>query len=168
MKKIFIEKASRVSKARSLLEEKLKIKITVKGKEVTIDGTPELEYFSEKVIDAINSGFEIEDALLLIDEDYMIEILNIKEFTKRTDLERIRGRIIGTQRRTLNTLEQLTGCLFQLKENEVIILGPVDRIQQAQESVISLIQGSKQSNVYAHLEKNRPIPLIDLGLKKDE
>ena len=45
------------------------------------------------------------------------------------------------------------------------IIGAPELIENAQESVISIIKGSKQSNVYSHLEKNQPKSVIDLSLK---
>ncbi|MFQ5532035.1 MAG: KH domain-containing protein [Candidatus Nanoarchaeia archaeon] len=165
--KLICDKIARIIKARKKLEQKLGVKITNRGKELTITGNPENEYIAEKVIDALNFGFPFSTALQIKEEEnFMFEILNIKDYTKRRDLERIRARIIGKKGKTLSTLSQLTKCAFELKNNQVGIIGPVEYIENAQEAIISIIQGSKQSNVYAHLEKHPPKPAIDLGLKK--
>ena len=166
MKVLIIDKIARIIKAKKKLESDLDIKITNRGKEVTIEGAPENEYVAEKVIDAIDMGFPIQTALLIKEEDFMFEILPIKDFTKRHDLDRIRARIIGTKGKTLATLEQLTKCFFELKGNEVGIIGDPEYIQLAQEAIKSLIKGSKQANVYAYLEKHQPSPILDLGLKE--
>jgi ribosomal RNA assembly protein len=166
MKIIHSEKLPRILKNKKRLEKKLNIKITNKGKEVSIEGKPEDEYIAEKVIDAINFGFPFSDALMIKEEDLMFEIINIKNHTKRNDLERIRARIIGRGGKTLKTLCQLTKCYFELKDNEVGIIGQPDYMENAQEAIIHLIKGSKQSNVYSFLEKHQIKPLVDLGLKK--
>jgi KH domain-containing protein len=166
MKVLIIDKIARIIKAKKRLESSLNIKITNRGKEVTIQGTPEDEYLGEKVIDAINLGFPISTALLIKEEDYLLEVIPIKDYTKRHDLSRIRARIIGTKGKTLATLEQLTKCFFELKDNEVGIIGNPEYIQLAQEAIISLIKGSKQANVYSYLEKHQPTPILDLGLKE--
>jgi KH domain-containing protein len=165
MKKIFSEKLPRILKNKKQLEEKLNVKITNRGKEVYIDGKAVDEYTAEKVIDAINLGFPFSTAMLLKKEDYVLEVIPIKDYTKRQDLERVRARIIGTEGSTLKTMTQLTKCHFELKDNEVGIIGDPECIENAQESLISLIKGSKQSNVYKYLEKHQPKPVIDLGLK---
>ncbi|RLG12719.1 hypothetical protein DRN73_01580 [Candidatus Pacearchaeota archaeon] len=165
MKIIISDKLPRVIKAKKELEKQLKIKITNRGKEVKILGKPEDEYIAEKVIDAINFGFPISTALLIKKEDYLFEILLIKNYTKRHDLERIKARIIGTKGGTLRTLHELTKCFFELKDNEVGIIGDPEYIKNAQEAIISIIRGSKQSNVYNYLEKHQVKPVIDLGLK---
>lgn len=165
MKIIICEKLPRIIKNKKKLERELNVKITNRGKEVTINGTPKYEYIAEKVIDAINFGFPFPTALM-IKEDFIFETINIKNYTKRKDLKRIRARIIGTKGKTLKTLSNLTKCYFELKDNYIGIVGLPEYIKNAQEAVISIIQGSKQSNVYNYLEKHQVKEPIDLGLKK--
>jgi KH domain-containing protein len=165
MKKIFSEKLPRILKNKKKLEKELNVKITNKGKDVFIESESEDEYSAEKVIDALNFGFPFEYALLIKKENFIFEILNIKDYTKRHDLETIRARIIGKGGRTLKTLQNLTKCYFELKDNHVGIIGNPEYIENAQEAIISVIRGAKQSNVYNSLEKNQTKPVTDLGLK---
>ena len=166
MKTILSEKLLRILKNKKRLENKLNIKISNRGKEVQIHGEPEEEYIAEKVIDALNFGFSFSVAISIKEENLEFEILNIKNHTTRKDLERVRARIIGKGGKTLKTLNQLTKCNFEIKDNQVGIIGLPEYIENAQESVISIIKGSKQSNVYSNLEKNQLKPVLDLGLKK--
>ena len=162
---IYSDKLPRILKNKKHLEERLNVKITNKAREVFIEGEPEDEYIAEKVIEALNYGFEFKEAMLIKEEDFILEIMSIKNFTRRSDLTRIRARIIGKQGKTKKTLAQLTKCFFQIKDNEVAILGDPEFIYNAQEAIKSLIKGSKQANVYKYLEKHQPKPVIDLGLK---
>jgi KH domain-containing protein len=166
METIYSEKLPRIIKNKKRLEEELNIKITNRGREVTIQGKPIDEYTAEKVISAINFGFPISKALLIKKEDFMFEIMSIKNHTKRTDLKRIRARIIGTKGKTLKTLTELTKCAFEIKDNEIGIIGNPEYIKNGQEAIISLIKGTKQSNVYSFLEKRQVKPVVDLGLKE--
>lgn len=166
MKTILCEKLPRITKNRKRLEAKLNVKITNRGKEVSINGQPEDEYVAEKVIDALNFGFPFSNSILMKEEGCEFEILNIKNHTNRKDLERIRARIIGTKGKTLKTLCDLTKCHFELKDNWVGIIGPPECIENAQEAVISIIKGAKQGNVYSRLEKNQIKEPLDLGLKE--
>jgi KH domain-containing protein len=168
MKKILCEKTPRIIKNKKKLSEALEVKITNRGKEVYIEGNPEDEYTAEKVIDAINFGFAIENALLIKKQDLIFEIMNLKEHTTKKDFSRIRARIIGKSGKTLKTLCNLTSCFIEIKDNHIGIIGHPESIQCAQESIISIIKGSKQSNVYAHLEKTKPKPIEDLGLKSQD
>jgi ribosomal RNA assembly protein len=166
MKIIPSEETSEIIKNKKRLEAFLKVKIIAKAKEVSVDGNPEDEYIAEKVIDAINLGFPIPVALLIKQEDFLFEIIDIKDYTRRKDYETIRARIIGKEGKTLKTLNHLTECYFEIKNNEVGIVGSPDCIKNGQYAIISIIQGSKQANVYAFLEKHQVKPVLDLGLKE--
>ena len=166
MIKIICEKVPRVTKNRTILEKTLGVNITNRGKEVSIDGSSEDEYLAERVILALEFGFPFSVALMIKEEDFVFEIINIKEHTNRKNFEIIRARIIGKGGKTLRTLETLTECFFEIKDNKLGIIGDSEYIKNAQEAVISLIRGAKQGNVYAFLEKHRVKPVFDLGLKK--
>ena len=166
MKTIISEKIARIIKNKKRLEKELNIKISNNGKEVSLSGEPVDEYVAEKVLEALNLGFPLEIALLIKEEDYTFEVLNIRDFTKKKDFSRIRARIIGKEGKTLRTLNNLTNCNFEVLDKEIGIVGDAENIEAARQSVISLIQGAKQANVYAYLEKHHPLPIFDLGLKK--
>ena len=165
MEKIICDKIARITKNRKKLEERLKVKIDNSGKEITITGNPEDEYIAVKVIEALDFGFPFSIALLIKEDDLLFEALNIKDHTRRKDLEVVRARIIGKKGKTLRTLTELTKCHFELKGNQLGILGDPEHIRYAQESAISLIRCAKQANVYAFLEKHQVKPVFDLGLK---
>jgi|SRR3989338_301247 len=166
MEKIILEKIARITKNRKKLEEKLKVKIDNSGKEITVTGAPEDEYVAIKVLEALDFGFPFSIALLIKDEDFLFEALNIKDYTRRKDLQVVRARIIGKQGKTLKTITDLTKCHFELKDNHLGIIGDPEYIRYAQEAAISLIRGAKQANVYAFLEKHQVKPILDLGLKE--
>lgn len=166
MKIIISQKLPRILKSKKKLETTLNIKITNRGKEVKIEGSPEDEYIAEKVIDAINFGFPLPHALTIKKEENLFEIINIKDYTKRQNLKSIRSRIIGTKGKTLKTLGNLAECYLEINENQIGIISPPEFLENAQQGIISIIQGAKQSNVYTHLEKTRPKPIQDLGLRE--
>jgi KH domain-containing protein len=166
MKTILYDEPQKIIKFNRKLEKALDVKVMVKINEISIDGSPENEFLAEKVIDALNFGFPLDIALLIKKEDYLLETISIKKYTHRKDLETIRARIIGREGGTLRTLHDLTECYFEIKNNEVGIIGLPEYIENAQKAVISLIQGSKQANVYSFLEKHHIEPIVDLGLKE--
>jgi len=106
-------------------------------------------------------------ALLIKKEEYLFEILNIKDYTSKKDLKTVRARIIGRGGKTLKTLATLSECFFELKDNNVGIVGSPENIEKAQNAIISIIQGSRQANVYSYLEKHRTKQILDLGLKDE-
>ncbi len=168
MKKLIIEKFPRIIHNRRELEKKLKIKIEIRGKEIYISGEPENEFIAEKIIDALNFGFPVENALHILDQEFEFHVVNIKDYTKRHDFITIRGRIIGTRGRTLRALTELTKCFFEMRDNSIGIIGYPEHIENAKNALRLIIQGSKHANVYAYLEKHQYEEPLDLGLKEDE
>ncbi|MCA9487855.1 MAG: hypothetical protein KC516_02745 [Nanoarchaeota archaeon] len=168
MKKILSEKIPRIIRNKKKLEKTLEVKISNRGKEVYLEGNAENEYLAEKVIDAINLGFEIEDALSIKKEEKDFEIMNIKDYTKNKKLERIKSRLIGKEGKVLSTLRNLSEAHIQVHENQVGIISDPEILETLTQAIIQIIQGAKQSHAYAFLEKNRPAPIYDLGLKEDK
>lgn len=163
---IISDDISKITKNKKRLENILRVKIIIQENEISVEGIPEDEYIAEKVLEAIDFGFPISVALLIKHEDFLFEILDIKKYTRRKDLETIRARIIGKGGKTLKTLNTLTECNFEIKNNNVGIIGSPELIKNAQDAVILIIQGSKQANVYTYLEKHHIEPIFDLGLKE--
>ena len=170
MQEIYSEFVRKILQNKKKLEQALAIKITNKGKIVFVKGKPEQEFIAIQIIEAMNLGFTAEQALLLQDEEFIFEKINIKDLTKRHDLERIRGRIIGTRGKTKEIIQNLSGCFISLHDNTVGIIGRAEDIEKAIQAIKSIIQGSKQSKVYSSLERERSKEKAkmgeDLGLKK--
>lgn len=152
---IYIENIKEVLRNKSRIEKELNVKIENKGKLVFIEGEGEDEYLALKVLEAVSLRFSVERALLLKNENIIMNILNIKDITKRNDLERVRGRIIGIHGKTIANLCKLTDCQVSLHNNQVGIIGNANNIKEATIALRILIQGSKQGNVYARLEKKK-------------
>lgn len=137
------------------LEKELKIKIINKGRTILIEGSPENEYLCLKILEAVNLGFSINKALLLKNEEVVFYIINIKDITKRKDLKQVRARLIGIEGKTKANIENLSDCLLSIHDNQVGIIGESGYIKEAIIGMKSLIQGSKQGNVYARLERKK-------------
>ena len=145
---------SKIRKNKKMLEEKLNIKIDIKKDRIELSGGELDEFVAEKVFEALELGFSINSALLLVDEEYMFETINIKDLSRKNP-QVIRGRIIGTHGKTIDNLEELSDCKIVLKNNTAGIIGRAEDIERAMQALTSLIKGSKQSNVYHYLERLR-------------
>jgi ribosomal RNA assembly protein len=165
MKKIICEKIIRIIKSKGNLQRELNVTLDINGKEISISGSPEEEYIAEKVIEALDFGFPFASALDIKKDDFIFETMNIKEYSNQKNFERVRGRIIGKDGKTLRTISNLSDCHIELLGNKLGIIGYSENIRKVEEACKILIKGSKQANVYAYLEKHRPEPIIDLGLK---
>jgi len=168
MQETYVDDIGRVIQNKKKLESELKIKITNKGKNVFISGKPEDEFIGLKAMEAINLGFSIERALFLKNPDILLQSLNIKEVTNKDNLEAIRARVIGTQGKTLRTLNKLTDCAISLKDNQIGIIGNCEDIKDTLQAMTSIVRGSKQGNVYARLEREKKQKrLMDKDIDED-
>ncbi|NCN87177.1 hypothetical protein GW932_05060 [archaeon] len=167
MKTIICEKIARIIKNKKKLEKTLEVKITNRGREVTIEGSPENEFTAEQVIDALNFGFPYSEAIYIKTEGRLMEVVNIKDYTNKPNLSSIRARVIGKGGKALKTLSSLTDCAMELKENKIAIIGLPEDLERGTEALIGIIKGAKHGAVYNELEKNMPKPIYDLGLKNE-
>ncbi len=155
VEEIYVGKIREILRNKKLIEKDLKLKLTNRGKNFFVNGKAEDEYLGIKVLEAVNHGFSVEEALDLKQDGIILQTINIKDLTKRTDLERVRARIIGTRGKTLNTLRKLTGCNISLADNQIGIIGSALAIEDAIQALTSLVQGSKQGNVYGRIERHK-------------
>jgi len=154
MQKTIIEDPTILDRCSNKLEKELGVKIKVKENEVLITGPGESEYIATQIIEAFNLGFSYDYAITLKNEENILQVINIKDLTHRKNLELIRGRIIGTYGGTIRTVHELTSCAISLKDNQVGIIGHVEDIEDAIQAIKSLVQGSKQGNIYARIERH--------------
>jgi len=137
------------------LEGKLKVKIITHDNQLELEGDEVDIYTARKIIEAIERTFSVDDALLLIQPDYVLEDIKIKDVTKKKNLEVVRSRIIGTEGRTIQILGELSDSHVVLHNNVVSIIGTFEKIKDTINAVRGIIQGSKQANIYKYLEKAR-------------
>jgi ribosomal RNA assembly protein len=170
MKIIPIVNANKIKKATPFVENKVKIHLEVEKDKVKISGSEYNEFLVEQMIRAVDFGFQIEDALLLKNEDFVLEFIDIKSHTRRKNLKDVRARVIGSNGKARKTIENLTGSVIVIKDNTVGLIVDNDHLDTTVQAIESLIQGSKHGNVFAYLEKQgtaiRNFDEEDLGLKE--
>lgn len=169
MKKIIVNSPAKIKKAISVIKNKISVDISVTKNTAFIEGTELVEYNVGKIIEAIDFGFEAEDAVVLRNENYSLEFLNVKDHTHRKNLAEIRARVIGTEGKAKRTIELLTGSIIAIKGNMIGIIADADHLAPTVQGLTSLIQGAKHGNVFSYLEKQNAnlgkIDEEDLGLK---
>jgi ribosomal RNA assembly protein len=102
---------------------------------------------------AVALGFAPEKALQLENDDYLLAVINLKEYTdKPNHLRRILGRIIGEDGRARRTIEQLAEVDMVVGDNYVAILGKLEDVEIAKRAVEMLIEGKKHGTVYRFIQ----------------
>jgi len=169
MKTIPVTNVSKIKKAVPEIENQIKVNIGFGKDRVTVTGNEFNEFLTEKIIEAVDFGFDVDDALLLKNEDFCLEFVHVKGNTRRKNLKDVRARIIGTKGKARKTIEKLTGAAIVINENTVGVIVDSEHLDATIQAIESLIHGSKHGNVFAYLEKQnvaRRQMDDDLGLRE--
>ncbi len=169
MRVIKIENIKKIKKAVHLIEDKIKIKVSFGKEKVNISGNELNEFLVERIIQAVDFGFYPEDALLLENENFVLEFIDIKEHTRRKNLKDVRARVIGTRGKAKKTLERLTGAVLVIKSNQIGVIVDSEHLDTTIQAIESLIHGSNHGNVFSYLERQNSSKNLfekDLGLKE--
>lgn len=148
--------------SKRLLEEELKVKLTVDSKEGLVllksdsaeTGDP---FAATRVIEAIGRGFSPQRARRLLDDGVVLEVIDLRDYAGRSanSLERIRGRIIGLKGKSRRVIEELTRCYVSVYGRTVAVLGEASEVQLASGAIRSLASGSQHKTVYNSLQRAR-------------
>jgi len=154
-------------KTKRYIEKKTKTKIEIEEELITIDGESNEsaslhEWVAKDIVLAIGRGFNPAAAMKLLNENYMLAVIPLRDFahTKKASV-RIKGRIIGEGGRTRKFVEQTTGCYVSVYGKTVALIGIYDDVPIAKEAVVMLLEGSPHSSVYKFLERKRQEQLED-------
>lgn len=123
---------------------------------VVIEGDDSIQVLRAKeVIKAFGRGFEFKDALDLLDEEYCLETIDVREFTGKSKKRQVtlKGRIIGTKGRTKNMIEKYTETKIAVYGKTVSIIGKWDNTRIAKDAIEMLLSGAMHNTVYRFLEK---------------
>lgn len=146
------------------LEERLSVKLRIDSETgditITLNPTvqdPSLLLRAKELVNAIGKGFSPERAFQLLEEDALLEVIDLREIVGRSqsDIQRLKGRVIGKDGKTRRIIEELTDASISVYGHAVSIIGNVDQAEAAREAIQMLIRGSQHSTVYRFLHRKR-------------
>lgn len=140
-------------------EEKFDCKIDVNSDSgrVVIDAQDAVNKFVLKnIITAINLGHNPQSALKLEDENYVIDVIDVKTIVHdHGRLKAVLGRIIGKSGSTRKTIEDVTKCHVAVYDSKVSVIGQYENTLLVHEALEMLIRGSSHKSFYSYLERNK-------------
>lgn len=154
---------------KELIERRTGTKLSIDSQEgdVQVDSThssdPAMGLSVINVVTAIGRGFSPEKAMLLIDESYFLEVLDIRDYVgkKQEHVIRMRARVIGSHGKTRAIVEELTGAFVSVYGNTVSIIGNSIQMDVAHRALDMLLSGSEHAAVYQFLERMRSQLKVD-------
>ena len=147
------------------LEKQLGIEMVVDSDsgDVTLTLSPNMEdpsmlFRAKEVITAIGRGFAPERAFRLVqDENALLQVIDLRELFGRSpsDIERIKGRVIGQEGKTRRIIEELTDADVSVYGHTVSIIAGSEEMDIAREAIRMLLEGRQHSTVYRFLHGKR-------------
>ncbi len=118
-------------------------------------GDPVLGLKGPDVVRAIGRGFAPRDALgLLADEMMMFDVVDVGAAARnKTDLTRMKGRLIGEDGRTRELIEELSGASVVIYGTTFGMIGTPQEVDVARNAAEMLIDGAPHGAVYSFLEE---------------
>jgi len=112
---------------------------------------------AKNVVEAIGRGFNPEIAQNLFKEDNGYELLNLYDYgaKKKSDLERMRGVVIGVEGSARKVIEQITHVHISVYGKTVAIIGPHETLQKARQAVEMLLTQARHATVFRFLEQKK-------------
>ncbi len=134
-----------------------KLEISKEGDVIITGEDALLLYTGQDIIKAIARGFNPKIALLLLKQDYALEIIDMKDIAgkSKNTLERLKGRVIGKGGKAREEIERLTDTYLSVYGKTIGIIGELPQAALAREAVGMLLKGAMHRTVYTFLERKK-------------
>ncbi|MGH1521473.1 MAG: KH domain-containing protein [Nitrosopumilus sp.] len=154
---VLIGKSGRV---KSKIEMECHVTLDIDGNtgEVFIKSNSDVEkiqpFKAMEIVTAIGRGFSPENAMTLLDGENTLHVIDLREFVGKSDtnVERIKGRIIGEGGRARRNMENLSSTHISVYGKTVSIIGNTSKLRLAVDAISSISNGGMHGAVYSKLE----------------
>lgn len=118
---------------------------------------PSVLFTARNIITAIARGFSPTKAFKLIEYDFSLYVIDLRELVGRSqsNLNRVKGRVIGRNGKIRGMIEELTETDVSVYGHTISIIGGDSRVMAAREAIIMLVRGMEHKNVYQFLQRFR-------------
>ena len=145
------------------IEKALIVKINIDSKTGDCEVLPVMDnlnhnplniFTAQKIINAINRGFNPNKAIKLLEEPYDLEILNLLTILGKSDkrIKRMKGRIIGRNGEMRRAIEKFAECFISVYGKTVSIIADYENLQVARKAVKMILNGMPHHSVIKFLE----------------
>ena len=147
-------------KTKSTIEKLCLVTLEIDGDtgEVLIKSAGNIEktqlFKAIEIVTAIGRGFSPEKAMILLENDNTLHVIDLREFAGKSNsnIERIKGRIIGEGGKARRNMENLSDTHISVYGKTVSIIGNTAKLRSAVDAISSISSGSMHGAVYNKLE----------------
>jgi len=140
------------------LRDFLDVKMWAADNVVEIEGEDAMTVMRAKeIVRAFGRGFDWNDALDLVDDEYMLDVINMTDFAGKSRNRQIvlRGRVIGTDGKSKDIIEKYSGAKVAVHGKTVSIIGKWENVKVARDAIKALLSGAKHAGVFKTLEERK-------------
>jgi len=154
----------RAGATKTEIEKAFKAKLNVDSESGTINvfpsddnDDPSTILRAKDVVTAIGRGFSPDRAMALTDDDMVLDIIDLREvFGKNeSDINRIKGRVIGSEGKMRRLLEEMTEAKVSVYGSTISMIGNYETVSAARQAIDMLIKGKQHSSVYKFLRRTK-------------
>lgn len=148
----------KAGKTKKRIEEACNVDIRIDSRTgevaITADGHTAEPFKAVEIVTAIGRGFSEKNAMLLMQDDMRLHVMDIRDFAGKSDaaMARIRGRVIGENGRARRNMERLGRSRISVYGKTVSIIGEERRLRTVVAAVNSILSGGMHAAAYGRLE----------------
>ncbi|HZX19872.1 MAG TPA: KH domain-containing protein [archaeon] len=142
------------------IEKKTQTKIDIESEEGEVEITQKgdvLKYLKAlSITKAIARGFSPENALLLLQDERVLEIIDVRDTVgkNKSAITAKKGRVIGAKGKARNEIEHESGTKISVYGKTISIIGKPEEIQKAIRAINLLLGGASHDMAYDYLKKD--------------
>lgn len=164
-------------KVKSIIEKRCHVSLNIDSDtgEVLIKSVGDIEkiepFKAIEIVTAIGRGFSPDNALTLLQNENTLHVIDLREFVGKStsNIERIKGRIIGEGGKARKNMENLSETHISVYGKTVSIIGDTTKLKLAVDAITSISNGSMHGSVYNKLEAaNRKTKQEKMKLWEDQ
>lgn len=111
----------------------------------------------KSVLTAFGRGFEMNDSMNLLDEDFYLEAIDVRDYAgkSRSRQQTLKGRVIGKDGETKKLIEKYAEVKIAIYGKTISILGRWEGVRIAKKAIEMLLSGSMHSTIYRFLSEHK-------------
>jgi ribosomal RNA assembly protein len=145
------------------IESQLGVKINLDSKTGACEVLPRIDdpnymplnvFTAQKIINAVNRGFNPSKAMKLLEDNYDLEVFNLMSVLGKSDkrIKRVKGRVIGRNGEMRKAIERYAESFVSVYGKTISIIADYDNLQIARKAITMLISGQPHHVVLKFLE----------------
>ncbi len=145
------------------IEGSLGVKIDLNSKTGDCEIIPDIEspkytplnvLTAQKIVSAINRGFNPKKAMILAEEEYDLEIFNLLTILGKSEkrIKRMKGRVIGRNGEMRRAIEKYAESFISVYGKTISLISEYENLQIARKAVSMLLNGIPHHTVIKYLE----------------